>query len=65
MGDETLPRLLKAGEVADVLGVRPWRAYELMRSGDLPVVRIGKSVRVSVTALKEWIEGGGTKEEGE
>lgn len=29
--------------------------YELIGSGELPVVRIGKSVRVPVAELEQWI----------
>jgi excisionase family DNA binding protein len=35
------PRLLRANEVARMLGVTPWRVRELVASGDLPSVRFG------------------------
>jgi excisionase family DNA binding protein len=35
------PRLLRAKEVAHVLGVDPKRVRELVASGDLPSVRLG------------------------
>jgi excisionase family DNA binding protein len=35
------PRLLRAKEVADLLGVTAWRVRELVASGDLPSVRFG------------------------
>lgn len=34
-------RLLRAKEVAHILGVTPWRVRELVASGDLPSVRLG------------------------
>jgi excisionase family DNA binding protein len=37
-----LPRLLRAKEVARLLGVTPWRVRELVASGDLPSVRLGE-----------------------
>ena len=49
--------LLRADEVARILGVGRSKAYELMADGTLPVVRIGKSVRVPAGPLRTWIEG--------
>lgn len=49
-------RLLKATEVADFIGVKRATAYRLLDSGDLPVVRFGRSVRVRYRDLVEWID---------
>ena len=46
---------LRAEEVAEELGIARSTAYALMASGELPVIRIGKSVRVPVDALRAWI----------
>jgi excisionase family DNA binding protein len=48
--------LLRASEVASALGVSRAAAYQIMASGMLPVVRIGRAVRVPVQALAEWVE---------
>jgi excisionase family DNA binding protein len=48
--------LLTAEEVAHRLSVGRATAYELMATGVLPVVRIGRSVRVPARALEKWIE---------
>ena len=47
--------LLRAAEVAEILGVGRWKAYELMATNELPVVRIGRLVRVPRAALDQWI----------
>jgi len=47
--------LMRAEEVARVLGLGRSKVYELMQSGALPVVRIGRSVRVARVALEEWV----------
>ncbi|MDP9315473.1 MAG: helix-turn-helix domain-containing protein [Chloroflexota bacterium] len=47
--------LLRPDEVAAALGLSRSRVYELLGSGELPSVRIGKSIRVSVTSLERWI----------
>ena len=51
--------LLKIPEVAQVLRVPIPRAYELARQGLLPVVRLGRQVRVEEAALRDWIAQGG------
>ena len=51
--------LLSIDEVARRLGVRRARAYELVREGLLPAVRLGRQVRVSNEALRAWVLGGG------
>jgi excisionase family DNA binding protein len=47
--------LLKADEVAAELGMGRSKIYELMASGAIPVVRIGRAVRVPRAALEAWI----------
>jgi excisionase family DNA binding protein len=43
-------RLMKPAEVADILQVSRAMAYKLLNQGEIPSVRIGKSVRVSVNS---------------
>lgn len=52
-------RLLNMQEVAERLGVSLQRAYEMGRSGLLPVVRLGRQMRVEEGRLVAWVEGGG------
>jgi excisionase family DNA binding protein len=50
-------RLLKAREVQDRLGLGRSKVYELMASGELPVVRIGPRLRrVTEAGLQRWID---------
>lgn len=49
------PLLLKAEEVALLLGLGRSKVYEMMASGELPVVRIGAAVRVPRAQLEDWI----------
>ena len=48
--------LLKAGQVALSLGISRSLAYAMMATGRLPVVRIGRAVRVPKSALAEWVK---------
>ena len=43
-------------EVADMLGVTYQLIYRLVRSGDLPAVRLGKLYRVSQDDLNSYLE---------
>jgi excisionase family DNA binding protein len=48
--------LLRIPEVMTTLGLGRTKVYELIATGELPVVRIGRAVRISRTALEKWIE---------
>ena len=48
---------LKVLEVAEVLRISRSRAYELVAGGEMPAVKIGRSVRVSRKELDRWLEG--------
>jgi len=47
--------LLRPSEVAETLGICRTRAYELINSGIIPSLRLGKSLRVPAESLKEWV----------
>ena len=53
-------RLMTISELASRLNVSRPRAYQLVRRGALPCVRLIRQVRVSEDALREFIESGGT-----
>jgi excisionase family DNA binding protein len=47
--------LLRADEVGRLLGLGRSKVYELMMTNELPVVRIGRLVRVPRRELERWI----------
>jgi len=49
------PLLLTIEQVAQVLNFSRSKVYELITVGDLPVLRFGKSVRVRVSSLEQWL----------
>ena len=49
-------RLLKPAEVAEILQVSKAYAYVLMNRGEIPLVRIGKIVRVRLEDLERYIK---------
>ena len=54
-----MERLLQIPEVAEVLGVTLPRAYELVRTGMIPCVAIGRQRRVDPRVLETFISAGG------
>lgn len=50
------PLLLSIPDVAATLGLGRTKVYELIAKEGLPVVRFGRSVRVSATSLQKWVE---------
>lgn len=47
--------LLTPKEVSELLGLGRTKTYALLASGEVPSVRIGGSLRVSLADLKEWV----------
>ena len=48
--------LLRIPEAAARLGLGRSTVYELVQRGELPVVRVGRAVRVPLAALQHWVE---------
>ena len=51
-----LEELLRREDVARILNISRSYAYLLMKRGELPIVRIGRSVRVRPSDLEQFIE---------
>jgi excisionase family DNA binding protein len=47
--------LLRPGEAAEAMGISRSKVYELLASGELPSIRVGKSVRIPADRLRVWI----------
>ena len=54
-GDRSAPWLLDSREVGRLLGISRTKTFQMMASAELPVVRIGRCVRVPREALLDWI----------
>lgn len=52
----SFPVLLRAQEVAKILNIGESTAYMLMQHGDIPSVKVGKSVRVLPDDLMQYIQ---------
>ena len=47
--------LLRPNEAAELLGVGRSTIYALLASGDVPSVRVGRSVRLPLEAVRQWV----------
>jgi excisionase family DNA binding protein len=55
--DDQPHEYLKVPEVAEMLRIARNTVYELVGEGEIPSVRIGRSVRVNRKELERWLEG--------
>ena len=53
---EELPLFLNARIVAQVLGIAPSSAYELMHESNFPVLKIGSRMVVPKEKFIQWVE---------
>jgi excisionase family DNA binding protein len=51
----TVVQLLTVIEAARLLGISRSKLYELLADGELPSVRIGRTRRISVIAIDEFV----------
>lgn len=49
------PLLLTIEDVQNVIQLGRTKVYELIRTGQLPVIRIGRSVRIRREVLERWL----------
>jgi len=49
-------RLLRLGEVAELLSISRTKVYELVASGRIPSLHVGRLRRVPLVALRDWIK---------
>jgi excisionase family DNA binding protein len=54
--ESVLPLLLTTSEVGALLGIGRTKVFEMLASGELPAVRIGRSVRISRDLLERWVD---------
>lgn len=49
------PRLLTSRQAAEMLNIGERSLWTMRQTGQLPFVKIGKSVRIPVAAIDKWI----------
>lgn len=53
---ETVPDVFDVKELAEILGIGMNTTYNLVRSGKIDSVRVGKQIRISKVALIEFMK---------
>jgi excisionase family DNA binding protein len=56
------PLLVTIDEAADLLSISRGKLYQLIQTGELPTVRIGRAVRIPFDALEQWAQGLGQQD---
>lgn len=54
--DREWPFHLSVPQVAKILGISDAKAYQMARNGDLPTIKMGKSIRIPRSRFKEWLD---------
>jgi excisionase family DNA binding protein len=49
--------LLRVSETAKLIGLGKSKTYDLIAKGEIPSLRIGRSVRVPADKLRAWVDG--------
>ncbi|WP_019242196.1 MULTISPECIES: helix-turn-helix domain-containing protein [Bacillus] len=49
--------VLDVKDIQEYLGIGRSKAYDLVNSGEFPVVRIGKLIKVSRPVFESWLNG--------
>jgi excisionase family DNA binding protein len=53
---QSTPLAVRVSEAARLLDIGRSKCYDLIRSGTLPSIRVGKTVRVPLAPLYAWVE---------
>lgn len=56
VGTESFGRFLTLADTAGLLNISIDQTYELVRSGELPAIRVGRSWRIERVHLESYIE---------
>ena len=57
-GSENLPKVLNVKDLVEILSVSQNTAYNLVRSGQVRNIRIGRAYRISRAAVDEFLQKG-------
>jgi len=56
MSKQTVQEWLTLRQVQEILGIGSTKAYELVATGVIPSIKIGRSIRVNRQELEGWLE---------
>jgi excisionase family DNA binding protein len=56
MWQENEQEFISLNELQEILGIGRTKAYDLVTSGELPAIRVGRAIRVRLADLNRWAE---------
>lgn len=56
MRPENEQDFISLNQLQEILGIGRTKAYELVASGELPAIRVGRAIRVRRADLNRWAE---------
>ena len=56
MRQENEQEFISLIELQEILGIGRTKAYDLVTSGELPAIRVGRAIRVRLADLNRWAE---------
>ena len=56
MSEQTMQEWLTLRQVQEILGIGSTKAYQLVASGAVPSVKIGRAIRINRQDLERWLE---------
>jgi excisionase family DNA binding protein len=56
MRQENEQEFISLNELQEILGIGRTKAYDLVTSGELPAIRVGRAIRVRLADLNRWAE---------
>ena len=49
-------KFISLNDLQEILGIGRTKAYDLVASGELPAIRVGRAIRVRLADLNRWAE---------
>jgi excisionase family DNA binding protein len=56
MKQENEQEFISLNQLQEILGIGRTKAYDLVASGELPAIRVGRAIRVRLADLTRWAE---------
>ena len=57
------PDIMSVNDLRSALGIGRTKAYELIRSGEIRSIKVGKAIRIPKTVLLDYVKGCGYNED--
>ena len=55
-GGEKMKQMLKVKDIQHICNISRSEAYKLVNSGEFPIVRIGRAIRIPQLKFEEWLQ---------